>query len=190
MNDAYSIRLAKTELREGYNTGNVDRILAVFSGGLGDLSTGCASFWGPEAKAVLRHRLKRMFALNRTNLAVTIISIRIAGNWAFDWGWHSLTLTPRKGGRAKKVRTRYLEIWVKEADGKWRIAIFLDNIDLPPQMPPREVLQMMRPKRRRPKSRPAARARKEQPDGRHDSPIRVRSQPDCASARGRGRSLL
>jgi hypothetical protein len=57
------------------------------------------------------------------------------------------------------VRTRYLEIWVKEADGKWRIAIFLDNIDLPPQMPPPEVLQMMRSKRRRPKSRPAGRVR-------------------------------
>ena len=28
MNDAYSIRLAKTELRDGYNTGNVDRILS------------------------------------------------------------------------------------------------------------------------------------------------------------------
>ncbi len=140
MNDAYSIRVAKTELREGYNAGNVDRILSVFSDGLGDLSTGCASFWGAEAKAVLRHRLKRMFALDRAKLAVTIISIRIAGDWAFDWGWHSLTLTPRKGGRPKKVRTRYLEIWVKEADGKWRIAIFLDNIDLPPQMPPREVL--------------------------------------------------
>ena len=68
MNDAYSIRLAKTELRDGYNAGNVDRILSVFSDGLGDLSTGCASFWGPEAKAVLRHRLQRLFAINRARL--------------------------------------------------------------------------------------------------------------------------
>ena len=62
MNDTYSIRLAKTELREGYNTGNVDRILSLFSDGLGDLSTGCASFWGAEAKAVLRHRFPREIA--------------------------------------------------------------------------------------------------------------------------------
>jgi ketosteroid isomerase-like protein len=149
MDDTYSIRLAKTELREGYNTGNVDRILSVFSDGLGDLSTGCASFWGSEAKAVLRHRLTRTFAHNRTKLTVTIISIRIAGDWAFDWGWHTLTLTPRKGGKSKKVRTRYLEIWAKEADGKWRIVIFLDNVDLPPQMPPRQVLEAMKPKRAR-----------------------------------------
>ena len=43
MDDAYAIRLAKTTLREGYNSGDVNRILSVFSDGLGDLSTGCAS---------------------------------------------------------------------------------------------------------------------------------------------------
>lgn len=153
MDDIHAIRLAKTELREGYNTGDVERILSVFSAGLGDLSTGCASFWSPEAKAVFRHRLTHMFSLHRAKLVVTIISIRIGGAWAFDWGWHTLTLTSRKSGRAKKVRTRYLEIWTKEPDGKWRIAIFLDNLDLPPQMPPAQVLEAMRPKPRRAKLR-------------------------------------
>lgn len=153
MDDAYAIRLAKTTLREGYNSGDVNRILSVFSDGLGDLSTGCVSFWGLEAKAVLRHRLARMFVRYRAKLAVTIISIGASGGWAFDWGWHTLTLTPRGKGRSKKIRTRYLEIWMKEADGKWRIAIFLDNVDLPPQMPPKAVLEAMRPSRRRGKSK-------------------------------------
>jgi ketosteroid isomerase-like protein len=143
MDDVDAIRLAKTELREGYNTGDVNRVLSVFSDGLGDLSTGHASFWGPEAKAVLRHRLGKLFARYRAKLAVTIISIRVQGPWAFDWGWHSLTLTPRKGGRSTTVRTRYLEIWAREADGKWRIGIFFDNPDVRPQMPPREVLRAL-----------------------------------------------
>jgi hypothetical protein len=38
------------------------------------------------------------------------------------------------------MRTRYLEIWQKEEDGQWRIAIFIDNVDVPPQMPPSKVL--------------------------------------------------
>lgn len=147
MDDAYAIRLAKTELREAYNTGNVNRALSVFSDGLGDLSSACASFWGAEAKAVLRHRLQKLFVRYHAQLAVTIISIRVNGPWAFDWGWHRLTLTPRKGGKSTSTRTRYLEIWVKEADGKWRIAIFLDNADVPPQMPPREVLRALGNKR-------------------------------------------
>jgi ketosteroid isomerase-like protein len=147
MDDAYAIRLAKTELREAYRAGNVNRLLAIFADGFADMSSGPPSFFGVEAKAVLRHRLKILFANYRAQLAVTIISIRIQGALAFDWGWHTLTLIPRQGGRPTVTRTRYLEIWQKDAEGKWKIGIFLDNRDLPPRMPPKEVLAAMGPKR-------------------------------------------
>ena len=140
MDDAYSIRLAKTELRDAYNQGNVKRVLAVFADAYSDMSAGLASFYGTEAKAVLKHRLKKLFTKYRAELAVTIISIRIQGPLAFDWGWHKLTLTPKKGGRSITTRTRYLEIWQKDGFGSWKIAIFFDNLDVPPQMPPKEVL--------------------------------------------------
>jgi ketosteroid isomerase-like protein len=140
MDDAYSIRLAKTQLREAYNKGDVNRVLGVFGDGFSDMSAGLASFYGPEARAVLRHRLSKLFARYRAELAVTIISIRVQGSLAFDWGWHRLTLTPKKGGKPRTTRTRYLEIWQKDANGSWKIAIFFDNLDVPPQMPPREVL--------------------------------------------------
>jgi ketosteroid isomerase-like protein len=143
MDDAYSIRVAKTELREGYNTGDVDRVLSVYRDVYSDMSSGCASFYGGEAKAVLRHRLTKLFATHRAHLAVTIISIGIEGSTAFDWGWHQLTLTPKSGGRPKTVRTRYLEIWQKQTNGQWKIAIFFDNVDRPPAMPPREVMESL-----------------------------------------------
>jgi len=140
MDDSYAIRLAKTKLRDAYNKGNVNGILSVFADGYGDMSAGCASFYGGEARAVLKHRLKGLFAKYHTQLAVTIISIRVQGPMAFDWGWHELTLTPKKGGRSITTRTRYLEIWQKAREGKWKIAIYFDNVDVPPQMPPKEVL--------------------------------------------------
>ena len=143
MDDAYAIRLAKTELRDAYNRGDVNGVLAVFADGYSDMSAGLASFYGTEAQAVLRYRMKQLFARYRAQLAVTIISIRVQGPLAFDWGWHKLTLTPKKGGRAMTTRMRYLEIWQKGADGTWKIAIFLDNPDVPPQMPPKEVLREM-----------------------------------------------
>jgi ketosteroid isomerase-like protein len=107
------------------------------------MSAGLASFYGTEAKAVLKHRLKKLFMRYDVELAVTIISIRVQGPLAFDWGWHKLTLTPRKGGRSIATRTRYLEIWQRNAAGEWKIGIFLDNLDVPPQMPPKEVLAEM-----------------------------------------------
>jgi len=144
MDDSYAIRLAKTRLRDGYNEGDVNGVLSVFGNGYSDMSAGLASFYGVEARAVLKHRLKKLFAQYDAKLAVTIISMSIQGSLAFDWGWHQLTLTPKKGGNSRTTRTRYLEIWQKGADGRWKIVIFMDNLDVPPQMPPRAVLTELR----------------------------------------------
>ena len=140
MDDSYAIRLAKTKLRDAYDEGDLKGVLSVFADGYSDMSAGLASFYGTEAQAVLKHRMKKLFARYHAQLAVTIISIQVQGPLAFDWGWHKLTLKPKKGGKAISTRTRYLEIWQKGADGHWKIAIFLDNVDVPPQMPPKEVL--------------------------------------------------
>ena len=48
-----------------------------------------------------------------------------------DHGWHELTLTPKSGGEAIYRRTRYLEVWTKQATGEWRISLYMDNADLP-----------------------------------------------------------
>ena len=144
MDDSYAIRLAKTKLRDAYDEGDLNSVLSVFADGYSDMSAGLASFYGIEAQAVLKHRMKKLFARYHAQLAVTIISIQAQGPLAFDWGWHKLTLTPKKGGKPSTTRTRYLDIWQKGADGKWKIAIFIDNLDVPPQMPPREVLTELR----------------------------------------------
>jgi ketosteroid isomerase-like protein len=144
MDDRYAIRLAKTRLRDAYNQGSVNGVMSVFTDQYSDMSAGLASFYGGEARAVLRHRMKELFARHDAQLAVTIISIRVQGTLAFDWGWHRLTLTPKKGGRPVTTRTRYLEIWQKDADDNWKISIFFDNVDMPLQMPPKEVLADLR----------------------------------------------
>jgi len=143
--DIYAIRLAKTAFRNAYNKGDVKGVLAIFADGFGDMSGGLASFYGGEARSVLRHHLKRLFAGHRAQLAVTIISIRVQGQLAFDWGWHKLTLKPKNGRKPITTRKRYLEIWQKQ-DGKWKIVIFFDNEDVPPEMPPKEVLLELRGK--------------------------------------------
>ena len=143
MDDSYAIRLAKTRLRDAYKEGDVNGVLSVFADEYSDMSAGLASFYGAEARAVLEHRMKKIFGRYYAQLAVTIISIQVQGTLAFDWGWHKLTLTPKKGGKSSTTRARYLEIWHKDADGKWKIAIFIDNVDIPAQMPPKAVLAVL-----------------------------------------------
>src|SRR5262245_34406955 len=130
MDDRQAIRLAKSKLRDAFAAGDVDGVLAIFGERFTDMSNEQASFYGGEAPLVMRHRVMNVFKQNHARLAVTIIAIRVLGNVAFDWGWHQLTLTPKNGGEPTMKRTRYLEIWQKDAKGQWRIITFLDNPDM------------------------------------------------------------
>jgi len=134
-NDILAINLANTELREGYNSGDVQRVLSVFAPGFTDFTAGEPSFYGAEARAMLKHRLVRLFRDYDPRLAITIIDIVVRGNTAIDYGWRELTLTPNRGGEPSTSRTRYVNVWNKNAEGEWQIAIFIDNADLPPAMP-------------------------------------------------------
>ena len=139
MNDIDAINAAKTEFREAYNTGDVDRLLSVFADGFADLSAGVPSFFGEEARSVLRSRTANLFQNYRATLVVTITSIRVVQTTAYDFGSHTLTLVPRKGGEPITSRRRYFELWHKGADAKWTIELFIDNPDLPPAMPDGEI---------------------------------------------------
>ncbi len=158
MDDSYAIRLAKTRLRDAYRRGSVNGVLSVFAERYVDMSAGLASFYGDEARAVLKYRMKKLFARYDVRLAVTIVSIRVQGSLAFDRGYHQLTLTSRKSGRRITIRTRYLEIWQRSAAEKWKIAVYMDNEEVPPQMPPKGVLAELAA-RRVVEARPSARKR-------------------------------
>jgi ketosteroid isomerase-like protein len=131
MDDIYAINVAKSEYREGFAHGNVDRILLVFSDEFTDMSDGRPSRYGVDAALKLRSYLCEVFREYRARLNVIIIQISLLGNTAYDYGWHELTLTPKAGGPPVYKRTRYLEFWAKGTAGDWRITKYMDNADLP-----------------------------------------------------------
>ena len=88
MNSIYEINVAKTEFREAYNAGNVDRLLAVFADEFTDMSAGAPSFFGADARSVFRPRMTKLFEQYQTTLTVTVIAIRVFANTAFVYGWH------------------------------------------------------------------------------------------------------
>ncbi len=132
MDDRYAIHAAKTEIREGYDTGDVERIASIYAEGFGYLAHGLPSFSGAESKAVLRELLTALFAANEVSLVPIIIEVFLFGTSALEYGWHELTLRPRTGGPLTVLRTRYVELWRKEGGDAWRIALFLDNVDHEP----------------------------------------------------------
>ena len=131
MDDIYQINVAKTEFREAYETGDVDRLVSVFSpNGFTDMSEGGPNKYGPEAIATLREQAVRLFEKNSIKMTTIINRIAVIGNTAYDYGWHEFTLTPKNGGDAIRKRQRYFELWNRDAEGNWTILLFINNADV------------------------------------------------------------
>ena len=62
--------------------------------------------------------MTNLFEQHQATLIVTIIAIRVFASAAFDYGWHSLTLTPKEGGESTTTRKRYFETWQKYSSGE------------------------------------------------------------------------
>jgi ketosteroid isomerase-like protein len=132
--DEYAISVAKTEYREAYNTGDITRLLNVFSDSFSNMSEGEPSFYGAEGKEALRSQAEKLFREYRANIEVVVIAVNVLGDVAYDCGWHRLTLIPKAGGNTEVVRYRYCEIWRKQATGEWKIVFFISNKDHEPAM--------------------------------------------------------
>ncbi len=57
------------------------------------------------------------------------------GDLAFVYGTYSMTVAP-EGAPEIKDAGKYVEIWRKQADGRWLIAVDIFNSDLPAAPPP------------------------------------------------------
>jgi len=134
--DQFAISVAKTEYREGFNTGDVERVLSVFAPGFMDMSDGQPSVGGPAAREALRARLTELFGRYTVRVEMMIIDVIVSGDTASDFGWHKLWLTPRNGGDTLFVKQRYFERWNKSPDGAWKISFIITNKEGPLRMEP------------------------------------------------------
>src|SRR5689334_14793131 len=127
--DQQEISLAKTEYREAYNTGDIDRLLSVFASGFTDCSDGEPSFYGAEARRAFELRTRRLFQQYKVELFVIIIDIIVKGDFAYDWGWHKVRLIDKQSSETTDTKYRYFETWTREG-GSWKIKYIITNKEL------------------------------------------------------------
>jgi ketosteroid isomerase-like protein len=137
VDDQYAIHMAKAELREGYNQGDTERVVAVYSDAVSDMSDGLPSMGGLYAKTVLRARLEAFFRDYDVLFAPMTIDLRVLGAIAIAHGWHGMTLTPKSGGAVVHRKMRFIEIWQRSKTDVWQIRMTLDNEDVAPEFPER-----------------------------------------------------
>lgn len=69
------------------------------------------------------------------HLLPIVIEIRVQDRVAYDYGWHVWKKASRDGSPQVTVKNRYVDIWRKDEKGEWKLWMYMNNTDVPTQMP-------------------------------------------------------
>ena len=126
--DIEAILVQSRAFSEAYVQGDIDALVNVYAedgiaaAGGRDFVRGheaLRDFWAlPEGRVVTRH-------------AATPVELHVEGDLAYDWGYYEGAVT-QDGEARPPFRGKYLIVWQREADGRWRIAHDMWNT-LPPE---------------------------------------------------------
>lgn len=70
-------------------------------------------------------------------MQVIVIEIVVQSDFAYDWGWHKVSLTDKATGNLTETKYRYFETWKKE-NGAWKIDYIITNHEHPARMLPEQ----------------------------------------------------
>jgi uncharacterized protein (TIGR02246 family) len=121
------IRKAVEEFTRAYNAGEFAKLTDIFVEDLVDMSAGGPTRHGPQARKHFVARVQETHAKFLPHLEIQIDEIQVAEDWAYQRGSLIVELTPQGGGQKSFIKQRYLEIWRRQPDGQWKIAIEMDN---------------------------------------------------------------
>jgi uncharacterized protein (TIGR02246 family) len=117
------------EWEEAVGSRDLDRILSLVTEDVVFLPHGSASIAGKQA---VRETYRALFARYSIQQTFAPEEIQIGGDWAFTRGADLLTLVPLDGGVPIVIRARGISILKRGADGAWKFARGISNLDQPP----------------------------------------------------------
>lgn len=112
--DAAEIRELTKEFVQGFNTGDLDRIMKFYADEYVDVNLRQPN----QTKAERREYYRKLIDSGEFRVEVTPDEIVIAGEYGFVRGTILLE-RPQAGGNARTKELRYVEVWRRFADG-WK----------------------------------------------------------------------
>jgi ketosteroid isomerase-like protein len=67
--------------------------------------------------------------------ATTGVEVARSGDLAYEYGTYDFA-TKDKKGEITDEKGKYVVVWKKQADGSWKVAADIDNLDAAPAPPP------------------------------------------------------
>ena len=88
-----------------------------------------------EGRDAIAASVKNMFEQVSVKATLDAEETRTLGNVGLDRGHYTVTVTPKAGAPPTTSEGRYLVVYVKDTDGKWRVSHDIDNVSMPPAPP-------------------------------------------------------
>jgi uncharacterized protein (TIGR02246 family) len=88
-----------------------------------------------SGRAAIQANFEQMFSEATGSNDIQPELTEVSGDWGFDIGTYTSTVTPKAGGDAMTENGRYLVVLRKQADGSWKIVREMGNTPTAPMMP-------------------------------------------------------
>jgi uncharacterized protein (TIGR02246 family) len=126
--DLAAIRQFLEHSGEAVNAGDVEAEVNRFTEDGIYMWPGLPSIEGHEE---LRKFFERRFAEVEVQLENVTVEVEVSGDWAFDRGKYVANIRSRSSGKVQIHHGKYINILRRQADGTWRVARRIRNLDHP-----------------------------------------------------------
>jgi uncharacterized protein (TIGR02246 family) len=124
--DLAAIARLRDEYVAAHNAGDLDRIMALWADDAIFMAADEPTIYG---KAAIREHIEKILDQIPARVALSLEETRIADDWAFDRGVETVTMETEASGQSVTMRVKYICILQRQADGSWRFARYIYNIE-------------------------------------------------------------
>ena len=130
--DVKAINALGDQFAAAYNSSNAAAMAATYADDAIMMDPNQAAIVGKQAiQAAYEARSKENAGKTARTMAFTPLETEVAGDWAYDRGNLTVTITP-KSGKPMEESVKYLTIYKRQPDGSWRIYRDISNLNNPP----------------------------------------------------------
>lgn len=127
---------ALDSVREGHiaalNDGDVNAWAGAFTADGVQMPPNAPANLGRES---IRAWSQAFLAPFRVEFALAVDEVQVTGDWAFERGMYTITLTPKTGGEPMQDIGKYITIYERQPSGAWGMARDIWNSNNPPFIP-------------------------------------------------------
>jgi ketosteroid isomerase-like protein len=127
--DVAAIKSMNQQCLDAINAEDVETVMSLTDDGVIGMVPNEPAFTGKSAYSSWLQRSFDQFNINESWSSEEIV---VFGDWAFDRGYYTATITPEEGGDPVEQKGKYIYILKRQSDGTWRQARLIFNSDEPP----------------------------------------------------------